>query len=320
MKAVLISRYGPPEVLRIGDVAKPNPGKGEVRVRVHATTVCAGDVRIRKADPFFLRVVGGGISRPTKVRTPGMEFAGVVEALGEGVRSFAIGDSVFGSAGLKFGANAEYVCTPDVLMAAKPADVTYDQAAPIAFGGISALHYLRAAALQAGQKLLVYGATGSVGTAAVQIAKHLGAHVTGVCGGGGAELVRSLGADAVLDYAIDDYSREGAVYDVVFDTVGKSRIRRGVKALKPGGAYVFAASSLMSYVLVSVFASLTGRIRVVGGIARGGSQELAYLMQLVTEGRFMPVVERTYPLSDIVAAHAHVETGHKRGNVVILVN
>ena len=175
MKAVLISRYGPPEVLRIGDVAKPNPGKGEVRVRVHATTVCAGDVRIRKADPFFLRVVGGGISRPTKVRTPGMEFAGVVEALGEGVRSFAIGDSVFGSAGLKFGANAEYVCTPDVLMAAKPADVTYDQAAPIAFGGISALHYLRAAALQAGQKLLVYGATGSVGTAAVQIAKARGA-------------------------------------------------------------------------------------------------------------------------------------------------
>ena len=320
MKAVLISRYGPPEVLHVGEVEKPNPRKGEVRVRVHATTVCAGDVRIRRADPFFLRIVGGGIFRPTKVKTPGMEFAGVVEAVGEGVRSFAIGDAVFGSAGLKFGANAEYVCAPGMLLARKPAEVAYERAAPIAFGGISALHYLRAADLQAGQKILVYGASGSVGSAAVQIAKHLGAHVTGVCSGGNAELVRSLGADAILDYTVDDYSRDGAIYDVVFDTVGKSRIRRGLKALKPRGAYVFAAASLPTYVSVSVFASLTGRIKVIGGIARGRSPELAFLMQLVTEGKFMPVIERTYPFSDIVAAHAHVEGGHKRGNVVILVD
>lgn len=320
MKAVLISRYGPPEVLRVGEVEKPNPRKGEVRVRVHATTVCAGDVRIRKADPFFLRLVGGGVSRPTKVKTPGMEFAGVVDALGDGVTSFAIGDPVFGSAGLKFGANAQYVCAPEVLIAGKPADVAYERAAPIAFGGISALHYLRAASLQAGQKILVYGASGGVGTAAVQIAKHLGAHVTGVCSGANAELVRSLGADAVLDYATHDYSRDGAIYDVVFDTVGKSRIRRGVKALKPGGAYVFAASSLLSYILVSVFAAMTGRIKVIGGIARGRSPELAFLMQLVTQGKFEPVIDRTYPLSDIVAAHAHVEAGHKKGNVVILVD
>ncbi len=249
-----------------------------------------------------------------------MEFAGVVDAVGEGVRRFAIGDPVFGSAGLKFGANAEYVCAPEVLVAAKPGEVAYEQAAPMAFGGISALHYLRAAGVQAGHKVLVYGASGSVGTAAVQIAKHLGAHVTGVCSSGAAELVRSLGADAILDYAIDDYSRDGPIYDVVFDTVGKSQIRRGVEALKPGGAYVFAASSLVSYALVSVFASLTGRVKVIGGIARGASPELAFLMHLMIEGSFRPVIDRTYPLSDIVAAHAHVEAGHKKGNVIILVN
>jgi NADPH:quinone reductase-like Zn-dependent oxidoreductase len=249
-----------------------------------------------------------------------MEFAGVVEAVGEGAGRFAIGDAVFGSAGLKFGANAEYVCAPEVLLAGKPAEVAYERAAPIAFGGVSALHYLRAADLQAGQKILVYGASGSVGSAAVQIAKDLGAHVTGVCSGGNAELVRSLGADAVLDYTLDDYSRDGAIYDVVFDTVGKSRPRRAVKALKPGGAYAFAACPLPTYVSLSVFASLTGRIKVIGGIARGGSSQLAFLMQLVAEGRFKPIIDRTYPLSDIVAAHAHVEAGHKKGNVVVLVD
>ena len=320
MKAVLIKRYGPPDVLQLAEIEKPAPKRGEVRVRVHASTVCAGDVRIRKGDPFFLRVVGGGISRPAKVRTPGMELAGDVDAVGEGVSGFAIGEAVFGSAGLKFGANAQYVCAPEVLLAAKPADVPYELAAPIAFGGISALHYLRAAGLQAGQKLLVYGASGSVGTAAIQLARRFGAHVTGVCGHTNVELVRSLGADAVLDYAVDDYSRDGAIYDVVFDTVGKSGILRGVRALKRGGAYVFAATSLTSYALVSSFASLTGRVRVIGGIARGRSADLSFLMQLVTEGAFTPAIDRTYPLGDIVAAHAYVEAGHKKGNVVIMVN
>jgi NADPH:quinone reductase-like Zn-dependent oxidoreductase len=320
VKAVLISRYGPPEVLRIGEVDIPSPGKGEVRVRVHAATVCAGDVRIRRADPFFLRLVGGGLLRPTRVRTPGMEFAGVIDALGEGVSGLSIGDAVFGSAGLKFGANAQYVCAPAVLVAAKPAQVAFEAAAPMAFGGISALYYLKAAGLRAGQTLLIYGASGAVGTAAVQIAKHLGANVTAVCGARNADLVRALGADAVLDYATDDFSRDGPVYDVVFDTVGKSRIRRGLRALKPGGAYVFAASSLTDYLAVSLIAALTGRLRVVGGIARGAASELAFLMQLVTEGRFKPVIEGAYPLSDIVAAHTHVEGGHKTGNVVILVD
>jgi NADPH:quinone reductase-like Zn-dependent oxidoreductase len=319
MKAVLITRYGPPEVLRIGEVDIPSPRPGEVRVRVHATTVCAGDVRIRKADPFFMRLVSGGLVRPTKVRTPGMEFAGVVDALGEGVSGLAVGDAVFGSAGLKFGANAEYVCAPVTLIAAKPPEIPYEQAAPIAFGGISALYYLKAAGLQAGQKLLVYGASGSVGTAAVQLAKHMGAHVTAVCGGRNADLVRALGADAVLDYATDDFSRDGAVYDVVFDTVGKSGVRRGLRALKPGGAYVFAASSLTTWLAASTLA-LTGLIRLVGGIARGAASELAWLMQQVTEGRFKPVIDRTYPLADVAAAHAYVEAGHKTGNVVILVN
>ena len=320
MKAIQITRYGPPEVLQLAEVDKPEPKRGEVRVRVHATTVCAGDVRIRKADPFFLRVVSGGLFRPTKVRTPGMEFAGDVDAVGEGVSGFAVGDPVFGSTGLKFGANAEYVCAPQSLLAAKPADVPYERAAPVAFGGISALHYLRAAGLQAGQKLLVYGASGSVGTAAVQLGKHFGAHVTGVCSRGNLDLVRSLGADTVLDYAVDDYSRDWAIYDVVFDTVGKSDIKRGIRALKRGGAYAFAVMSLVSYARVKLSAALTGRIRVIDGIARVRSADLAFLMQLIRGGSFTPVVDRMYPLGDIVAAHTYVDAGHKTGNVVVLVN
>ena len=249
-----------------------------------------------------------------------MELAGDVDAVGEGVSGFAVGDPVFGSTGLKFGANAEYVCAPQSLLAAKPADVPYERAAPVAFGGISALHYLRAAGLQAGQKLLVYGASGSVGTAAVQLGKHFGAHVTGVCSRGNLDLVRSLGADTALDYAVDDYSRGGAIYDVVFDTVGKSDIKRGIRALKRGGAYAFAVMSLVSYARVKLSAALTGRIRVIDGIARVRSADLAFLMQLIRGGSFTPVVDRMYPLGDIVAAHTYVDAGHKTGNVVVLVN
>ncbi|MGH3429147.1 MAG: NAD(P)-dependent alcohol dehydrogenase [Mycobacteriales bacterium] len=300
------------------EVEKPEPKEGAVRVRVHATTVCAGDVRLRKADPFFLRIVGGGIVRPTKVRIPGMEVAGTVDAIGPGVTQFKVGDAVFGSAGLTFGAYADYVCMPEMLLAAKPVEVPYREAAAIPFGGVSALHYLRAAGVQAGQALLIYGASGSVGTAAVQLGKHFGAHVTGVCSGANVELVRSLGADAVLDYAREDFSRDGAIYDVVFDTVGKSKIWRGIKALKRGGTYAFSACGLPSYGLARLW-SLTGRVKVVGGIARGKAKELAFLMQLVQDGRFKPVIDRTYPLSDVVDAHAYAEAGHKKGNVVILV-
>jgi NADPH:quinone reductase-like Zn-dependent oxidoreductase len=319
MKAAIITRYGPPEVLEVQDAPVPSPGPGQVRVHVRASTVCAGDVRLRRASPFFLRAVSGGVLRPTRVRTPGMELSGTIDALGDGVTRFRIGEAVFGSAGLNFGACAEFACASEAMLAPRPAMVSDAEAATLPFGGISALYYLRAAGLAADQRLLVYGASGSVGTAAVQLGKHLGAHVTAVCGAANAELVRGLGADVVRDYEKQDYAEPRGAYDVLFDTVGKSGIRLGLRALKRGGVYAFSASPLTAFVLVSLWAALTGRVRVVGGMARGGGDDLAYLMSLVEQGKFQPVIDRAYPLDNIVEAHRYVEGGHKRGNVVIAI-
>jgi NADPH:quinone reductase-like Zn-dependent oxidoreductase len=319
MKAAIITRYGPPDVLEVQDAPLPSPGPGQVRVRVKASTVCAGDVRLRRASPFFLRAVSGGVLRPTKVKTPGMELSGTIDALGEGVAKFSIGEAVFGSAGLNFGACADFVCASAAMLAPRPASVTDAEAASLPFGGVSALYFLRAAGRAAGQRLLVYGASGSVGASAVQLGKHLGAHVTGVCSAANAELVRSLGADVVRDYRNRNYAEPRGGYDVFFDTVGKSGIRLGVRALKRGGVYAFSASPLTAFALVSLWAALTGRVRVVGGIARGGGDDLAWLMSLVEQRKFRPVIDRAYPLADIVEAHRYVETGHKRGAVVITV-
>jgi NADPH:quinone reductase-like Zn-dependent oxidoreductase len=319
VKAAIITRYGPPAVLEVQDVPVPSPGPGQVRVHVKASTVCAGDVRLRRASPFFLRAVSGGVLRPTKVKSPGMELSGTIDALGDGVTKFKIGDEVFGSAGLSFGACAEFVCASATMLAARPPMVSDAEAATLAFGGVSALYFLRAARLTAGQRLLVYGASGSVGAAAVQLGKHFGAHVTAVCSAANQELVRGLGADIVRDYEKKDYAEPQRASDVFFDTVGKSDLRLGLRALKRGGVYAFSASPLVAYALVSLWAALTRRVRVIGGIARGGGDDLAYLMSLVEQRKFKPVIDRAYPLDSIVEAHRYVEAGHKRGNVVISV-
>jgi NADPH:quinone reductase-like Zn-dependent oxidoreductase len=237
MKAAAYSRYGPPEVVRIEDVAKPAPQGGEVLVRIHATTVCAADWRLRKADPFFIRLFNG-LWKPTRINILGMEFAGKIESLGKGVTRFRAGDEVFGSAGFKMGAHAEYVCVPEDQLETNPANMTIEEAAAILFGGISALHFLRKAKIHAGQNVLIYGASGSVGTFAVQLAKHFGAHVTGVCGTANLELVKSLGADRVIDYTREDFSESGPFFDLVLDTGGKSGFSRSIKSLKRGGFYV----------------------------------------------------------------------------------
>ena len=320
MKAAVYRRYGAPDVLQIEDAAKPVPKDNEVLVRIHATTVCAGDVRFRKADPFFLRFLNG-LSRPKKITILGMEFSGTVETAGPRATRFRAGEEVFGSAGLKFGAYAEYVCVPEgPQLAAKPHAVAYDDAAAVPFGGVSALHYLRLANIRAGQNVLVYGASGSVGTYAVQLAKYFGARVTGVCSAANLELVKSLGADEVVDYAKQDFSKAGRIYDIVFDTVGKSGFWRSMRSLKRGGVYARAASGLLSPTLGQLWVRLTGAGSLIQGIARIKPDDLSFLIGLVEAGKIRPVIDRRYSLEDIAEAHRHVEAGHKKGNVVIVVD
>lgn len=324
MKAAVYSRYGPPEVVQIKDVAKPVPKDNEVLVRIRATTVCPADWRFRKANPIFVRLMNG-LWRPKKIHILGVEFAGEVESVGKAVTRFAVGDQVFGSNGFKFGAHAEYECVPeDGMLAIKPANMTFEEAAAVLFGGVSALYYLRKGEVQAGQKILIYGASGSVGVFAVQLAKQLGAHVTAVCSSANLELVKSLGADEVVDYTREDFSQAGRVYDAVFDTVGKSGISRSLRSLKRGGFYVRVGgsgrlASILGGVLLEMWTSLTGAAKVIGGVARTAPGDLAFLKGLIEAGKLRTVIDRRYSLEEIVEAHRYVEAGHKKGNVVIVV-
>jgi NADPH:quinone reductase-like Zn-dependent oxidoreductase len=322
MKAAVYTRYGPPEVVQIKNVEKPAPKDNEVLIRIHATTVCAADWRLRKADPFFIRFLNG-LWKP-KIDILGMEFAGKVESVGKAVTRFGVGDQVFGGTGFKFGAHAEYACLPEHgALAIKPVNMTFEEAAAVLFGGISALHFLRRAKIQAGQKVLIYGASGSVGTFAVQLAKHFGAHVTAVCSAANLELVKSLGADEVVDYTREDFSRAGRVYDIVFDTVGKSEFSRSLKSLKRGGFYVRVGGSgrllsILGGILGGMWVSITGAGKVISGMAAGAKADQSFLKGLIEAGKLRTVIDRRYSLDEIAEAHRYVEAGHKKGNVVIV--
>jgi NADPH:quinone reductase-like Zn-dependent oxidoreductase len=322
MKAAVYSRYGPPDVVQIKDVEKPVSKDNEVLVRIYATTVCAADWRLRKADPFLIRFIIG-LWRPKKVNILGMEFAGKVESVGKAVTRFREGDQVFGGTGFKLGAHAEYVCVPeDGTLATKPVNMTLEEAAAVLFGGNSALHFLRKAKIHAGQKVLIYGASGSVGTFAVQLAKHFGAHVTGVCSTANRDLVKSLGADEVVDYTREDFSRAGRVYDIVFDTVGKSGFSRSLKSLKRGGFYVRVGGSgrvlaILGGLIGGIWASITGAAKVISGVARGAAGDQLFLKELIEAGKLRTVIDRRYSLDEIAEAHRYVEAGHKKGNVVV---
>jgi NADPH:quinone reductase-like Zn-dependent oxidoreductase len=322
MRAAVYTRYGSPDVLEVRDVEKPVPKDNEVLVRVVATTVSAADWRMRKADPFITRFMNG-LWRPKKVQILGMEFAGKVESVGKAVTAFGEGDHVFGSPGFRFGAHAQYVCLPDAQLAIKPANMTFEEAAAVLFGGTSALHFLRKAKIQAGQKVLIYGASGSVGVFAVQLAKHFGAFVTGVCSTVNLDLVKSLGADEVVDYTREDFSEAGRVYDTVLDTVGKSGFSRSLKSLKRGGYYVRVGGSgrlsdFVGEILRGMWVSTTGAAKVIGGVARGTAGNLSFLKGLIEAGELRTVIDRCYSLDEIAEAHRYVEAGHKKGHVVIL--
>ncbi|MCB9166555.1 MAG: NAD(P)-dependent alcohol dehydrogenase [Flavobacteriales bacterium] len=315
MKAAVYSRYGSPEVLSIAQVARPEPKDNEVRIRIHATTVTSGDVRLRRADPFLIRFFSGLFT--PKAPILGHELAGVVDAVGGKVTKFQVGDRVFGSTGMRSGTHAEYICmAEDGAIAHTPDNVAHGEAATLAIGALTAQHFLQAAELKRGENILIHGASGSIGSAAVQLAKAMGATVTAVCSTANVELVRTLGADHVIDYRKTEFTKGGATYDVIFSTVGHTSFTACRHLLAANGRYVTssAAGSDYGHMLKS---KLFGGHRVIGGISKGGAEGIAQVRDLVGAGKLKAVIDRHFPLRAIVDAHRYVDQGHKRGNVVI---
>ena len=309
MKAVVHERYGSPDVLSVRDVARPAPAGDEVLVHVRASTVTRTDCGLLRARPFFIRIFTG-LLRP-KHPIAGMEFAGEVTAIGEDVTEFSSGDRVFG---VKQGSNAEYVCVRERgAIARMPSGMSFEQAAAVADGGCSALSTLRQAGLQAGQRVVVYGASGSIGTAAVQVATHQGAHVTAVCGPNALDLARSLGAEEVVDYTREDYAARGETYDLVFDAVGKSSYRRCRRAVPRDGLYMTMDGGFMWH--APFLALLNKRVKL--GVARYRQEDVETLAGMLEAGAYRPVIDRTYPLEQVIEATRYVETGQKTGNVVL---
>ena len=318
MKAIVYDQYGPPEVLQLKDVERPSPKDNEVLIRIHATAVNSGDVRLRKADPFAVRFIFG-LFRPKKPIL-GVVFAGEIETVGKKVTRFKIGEPVYGASGMSLGAYAEYIClSENGVLAIKPQSLTYREAAAIPFGGTTALHFLKKAKIQSGQKVLIHGASGSVGTSAVQLAKYFGGEVTAVCSGSNVTMVKSLGADKVIDYTTEDFSKSGQSFDIIFDTAGKSDFSACIKSLKKKGVYLRVVHMSLSPVLRGLWTSIASSKKIIGGEITETAEDLIFFNGLIQSGQLKPVIDRTYALEDIVEAHRYVEKGHKKGNVVVTI-
>ncbi|MDR0368356.1 MAG: NAD(P)-dependent alcohol dehydrogenase [Bacteroidales bacterium] len=296
MKAAIYKRYGDAQTLQLANVAKPVPKENEILIKVYATDVSAADCRFRKADPWAVRLING-LFRPKKIQILGGDVAGVVEAAGSSVREYRTGDAVFASCGLQFGGYAEYVALPEnSLISRKPDSMTFIESATVPSNSVTALRFLNSAEIKSGQKVMIYGASGSVGTFAVQIARILGAEVTGVCSAGNRELVKSLGACEALDYARQDFSLFSGRFDIVFDAVGRAKKSACKRMLKPEGKFV-----------------------TVKSLRNRGTGELRDIKEFIGQGKLRTVIDREYALEQIVKAHAYVDQGHKRGNVAVRV-
>lgn len=326
MKAIVWTRYGPPEGLQLQEVEKPTPKDNEVLIKIHATTVTAGDCEIRRLElPLMLSFpirLYAGFSRPKRITILGQELAGEIEEVGKDVHTYKVGDQVFGTTGFGFGAYAQYICLPEKpddaqgTLAIKPTNLTYEEAAAVPTAGFEALHYLRKANIRPGDKVLIVGGGGSIGTFSIQLAKHFGAEVTGVDGAEKLALMRSIGADYVIDYTKGDYLNSGKSYDLVIDVVGRRSVFRRLKLLKNGG-YYFLAYAGLSHILLSMLISLTSNKKFKIEAASQKVEDLIFLKELIEAGKLKSIIDRSYPLEQIPEAHRFAESGQKKGNIAI---
>jgi len=324
MKAIVHTKYGPPDELKLLEVEKPVPGDNEVLIKIHATTVTTTDCNARnftfvpQSFMFFARIMFG-FKKP-RIKILGIDLAGEIEAIGKDVKLFKAGDHVFGSPGTKFGGHAEYVCVPENgALAIKPADLSWEKAAAISLAGNTALFFIRdLAKIQAGQKILIHGASGAIGTYAVQLAKYYGAEVTGVCSTTNAEMVKSLGAEKVIDYTLEDFTKSDDKYDFVFNVVGKTTFSQCKGILKPKGIYLDNMMEVKDFLKV-LLTSIAGGKKIKGGVSTERAENLKFFIELIESGKLKPVIDRSFPFEKTAEAFHYVEQGHKKGNVIITV-
>lgn len=323
MKAIVYQKYGPPEILQLKEMEKPSPVGNEVLIRIHAAAVTAADGMMRRGKPFIGRLVLG-LTKPKKA-IPGTEFAGEIEEVGKDAKLFKKGDQIFGSSDIRFGAHAEYICLPETAaLVTKPVNLTYEEAAAVFEGTLTALPFLRDKGnIQSGHKVLINGASGSVGTAAVQLARYFGAEVTGVCSNRNIDMVKSLGADKVIDYTKEDFAQTGQTYDIIFDTVGKSSFSRCQGSLAQKGVYlssVLGIPLLLQMLWTSKFGSKKAKFAATGlRPVNDKIEDLKFLKKLIEAEVIKPVIDRRYSLEKTAEAHMYVDKGHKRGNVILTI-
>jgi NADPH:quinone reductase-like Zn-dependent oxidoreductase len=321
MKAIVCTKYGPPEVLQLKEVKMPEPGKNEVRIKIHATTVSSADVIMRRSASFVSRVILGFRKPRKKYEIMGLELAGEIESLGKDVKLFRQGDQVFGFTGFNPGTYAEFICMNEKgSLALKPSNMSFEEAASVVDGASTALFFLRDKAdIQRGQKVLILGASGGIGTFAVQLAKVFGAEVTGICSTRNLDLIKSLGADKVIDYTKEDFTTTGETFDIIFDTAGKSSFGHCRASLTKDGIYLVTTGAIIKNYLLTLWTKLASHKKFIFAMSVEKAEALKFIRELIESGKLKTVIDRTYPLEQIVEAHRYVEYGHKQGNVVIKV-
>lgn len=323
MKAVVWTKYGPPDVLQLQEIPKPVPKDDEILIKIYASTVTAGDCEMRTLNlPLMLGYPTRlyiGITKPQKVTILGQELAGEIEAVGKDVKRFKVGDQVFGSPGFSFGGYAEYKCMPaepdDGILALKPTNMSFEEAAAVTIGGLESLHFLKKSEIHSGDKVLINGAGGSIGTIGIQLAKYYGAEVTAVDSTGKLDMLRSIGADHVVDYTQEDFTKSGVMYDVIFDVIGKAPFSGSMNSLKPNGSFLLANPNLTSLIR----GQMTSGKKVFAGTSSYNMEDLEHLKDLIEAGKLKTVIDRRFPLDQTADAHRYVETGQKKGNVIITV-